>query len=305
MKLKAYAKTNLFLNVVGKDEKGYHLLDMLNSSISLYDEVELEKADDITCDGAYFENNTAIKAAEAFCKRYKTGGVKISIKKNIPVGGGLGGSSTNAAAVIYGMSKLYKKTMLLHDIENFSCVGADVPFMINGGLAKVSGIGDKVRALPFSLSLHGVVVKPESSNETKRVYETFDLLNEYTEITSENILKAAQNLGAFTEAERLDMVSKEEGLSGLRKKLLEYDLFDHMYNGLGNAAKLCTKEIAEIEKTLSKLKAKAVIVSGSGSSVIGFFTKEKAKEVENELQGKYPFVKAFSTMPQGIEIITE
>ncbi len=305
MKLKAYAKINLFLNVVGKNDVGYHLLDMLNSSISLYDEVTLEKSDKIEYDGDEIENNTAIKAAEAFCARYKTGGVKISVKKNIPISGGLGGSSADAAAVIYGMSKLYKKTMLVHDIEGFAKVGADVPFMINGGLARVEGIGEKVKKLPFSVELHGVIVKGDVGNDTAKVYNKFDDLNELYEKDPELIVKAAGNLGAFEEAERLDMIEKADGLSGFRKKLLEYDFFDHTFNALEISAESLCDDIAKIKNRLESLKAKAVLVSGSGSAVIGFFTKEKAEIVAEALKKEYPFVEVFSSVPQGVEIIEE
>lgn len=303
MKLKAYAKTNLFLAVTAKREDGYHELDMLNSSISLFDEITLEKSEEISCEGIEYENNTAIKAAEAFIRRYKTGGVKITVKKNIPESGGLGGSSADAAAVIYGMAKLYKKTLMVHDIENFSAVGADVPFMINGGLAHVSGSGEKVKKLPFDLDLHGVVIKSDIGCNAGDVYRKYDETGAFSDKNSEAIRKAAQNLGAFKEAKRLGMT--EDDPMGLREKLMEYDLYDHTFNALQEAATEIAPEIAEILTKLADFKPKASLVSGSGSSVIAFFTPKKAKEVEAALRPIYPFVSTFNTMPHGIEIIEE
>ena len=302
MKLKACGKINLFLNVVGKKDD-YHLLEMLNSSVSVFDEVEIEKYDGIFCDSPFGEKDVAIKAAKAFIERYKTCGVKIKIKKNIPVGGGLGGSSADAAAVIFGMSKLYKKTLLFKDIASFASVGADVPFMINGGLAKVSGIGEEVKRLPYNLDLSGVIIKGNGSNLAKDVYEAYDNIGRTSSVSIDSIAKAAGNLGAYNEAKTAGMI--EESNSDLRRKLMEYDLLEHTYNALSDAARLCDKDIARAEESLNKLNAKAVLVSGSGSSVVGFFGEKKAEEVSKILAEEFPYVSVFRTVPSGVEITEE
>lgn len=306
MKLKAHAKINLFLNVVGKRED-YHLLDMINSSISLFDEVELNIADKITSfsDAPYYA--VATKAAEKFCEIYGVSGVDIKIKKNIPFCGGLGGSSADAAAVIYGMSKLFKKTLLPRDISRFAAVGADVPFMINGGLSKVVGIGEVVKPFGFDVKLFGVVVKGEGGNDTKKVFERFDEIGELTEKTSETLSKAIENLGAYKKAKETGLLTDADknAFSSLKEKLFEYDLLEHTFNALTPAAKTLAPAIEKIECRLEELGAKKVLLTGSGSSVVGFFGKEKSKEIATVLEKEYPFVFPFETVGKGVETVEE
>ncbi len=167
MKLRANAKINLTLDICGKREDGYHLLDSIMQSISLCDIVTVDKSVDITvnCSDSSLggEQNIAIKAAKKFFEFTGIkGGADIYIEKNIPKAAGLGGGSADAAAVIVGLNEVYQTeldTTKLCDIG--LSVGADVPFCIVGGTARVSGIGECIKSIEpmpyaaFVLSLAG------------------------------------------------------------------------------------------------------------------------------------------------------
>ena len=139
MKIKANAKINLSLKITGKREDGYHLIDTVMHSVSLFDELEINKADSINlrCDESDIpqEKNIAFKAASLFFERTRLqGGADIVLKKNIPFPAGLGGGSADAAAVLLALNKLYNANLSQEALCQMALkLGADVPFFINGG----------------------------------------------------------------------------------------------------------------------------------------------------------------------------
>lgn len=183
MEIKAYAKINIALDVVGKREDGYHLLRMIMQTIDLYDTIEIEKNDSeikIDCNKHYVptdERNLAYKAAKLFKETYSINdGVDIKITKNIPVSAGLAGGSTDAAGVLKLMNKLFN--INAHDEELKSLglkLGADVPYCINGGTALCEGIGEKITQLKKFKDKILVLIKPPFGVSTKEVYKAFDL----------------------------------------------------------------------------------------------------------------------------------
>ena len=153
--LEARAKLNLSLDIVGRREDGYHLLEMVMQSISLSDRITIQKADtlSLSCDKAGIpldERNIAIKAAKAFFSALGTSfGAKIHMEKRIPSEAGMGGGSADGAAVLYGLNLLYDAGFSLLALQQIGLlVGADVPFCLQGGTAFVSGIGEKIKPLP-------------------------------------------------------------------------------------------------------------------------------------------------------------
>ena len=154
MKVKACAKINLTLDIVGKRCDGYHLIDSVFQSVSIFDELCVEKGDGITvkCSVGSIDNkdNIVCKAAEKFFENTKiNGGAAIEIKKNIPLAAGLGGGSADAAAVIVALDRLYETKLSNEQICSIGLsVGADVPFCTVGGTARVGGIGEIVEKLP-------------------------------------------------------------------------------------------------------------------------------------------------------------
>ena len=158
MKMKAYAKVNISLDIVGKRDDGYHLLRMIMQNIDLYDEIIVEKNNKdiiIECNKNYVptdSRNLAYKAAIAFKERYNIAeGVKIKIFKNIPVSAGLAGGSTDAATVLKIMNKLFEVNASDEELMELGLkLGADVPYCIKGGTALCEGLGEIITPLnPF------------------------------------------------------------------------------------------------------------------------------------------------------------
>ena len=179
--VKANAKINLNLRIVGKRPDGYHLLKTVMQSVDLCDSLSFEKAESgitLNCDNALLQNseNLVHTAAKAFFKAAKIqGGVKISLKKNIPVKSGLGGGSADAAATLLALNKLYKKPLNTVEIKNLAAtLGADVPFFIDGGTVLCEGIGEKTTPLPYVGDYYCLLVICGEKSSTKSMYEQVD-----------------------------------------------------------------------------------------------------------------------------------
>lgn len=190
MKLKANAKINLTLDVVGRRQDGYHLIDSVFQSVSLFDEITVEKGDDISvfctdstiCDSS----NIAYKAAQKFFEHTGTvGGAVITVQKHIPLASGMGGGSADAAAVIVALDKLYKTNLSQETLCKIGLsVGADVPFCIVGGTARVGGIGEQMSALPDMPDCVMLLIKHGAKLSTADMYKKIDSCpqtNRYTQ----------------------------------------------------------------------------------------------------------------------------
>ena len=166
----APAKINLFLDIRGKRSDGYHIVSMVMQSISLCDEITVSRTDDgdikIVCSDENIpldETNTVYKAVELFFKETEkeNKGIEIKIKKNIPTEAGLGGGSTDAAAVLHALNKLYDTELSRKELAEIGAeIGADVPFCVYGGTMSASGIGTILSPLPDLPECYLVIVKP-------------------------------------------------------------------------------------------------------------------------------------------------
>ena len=180
MKLKACAKINLTLDVLGKREDGYHIIDSVFQSVSLGDEVDVEKADEIvvscTDDTISAESNIAYIAAKCFFEYTGIcGGANIKIEKHIPLAAGMGGGSADAAAVIVALNSLYDAKLTKEQLcEIGLAVGADVPFCIVGGTARVGGIGEKLQKISDMPSCAILLIKHNSKISTAHMYKQLD-----------------------------------------------------------------------------------------------------------------------------------
>ncbi len=147
VKVRVYAKLNLFL-AVGERQGEFHPIDSVVTSVNVYDEVTVVRADEISvrCDGAIpLESNSAYRAAVAFRQAFNTPAAAISVLKGIPVGAGMGGSSADAAAVVYCMCKLFGVDVNSPQVHELcASLGSDVNFMLRGGFARMRGKGDDV-----------------------------------------------------------------------------------------------------------------------------------------------------------------
>ena len=202
MKIKAYAKINISLDIVGKRESdGYHLLKMIMQNIDLYDEISIEKQKEgitISCNKNYVptdSRNLAYKAASLFKETYNIDdGVHIDIVKNIPVSAGLAGGSTDAAAVLKLMNKIFEVNASDEELMNIGLkLGADIPYCINGGTALCEGIGEKITTLqPFKDKIL-VLVKPSFGVSTKEVYKSFNLDRVRVHPKTDSLIEAMEN----------------------------------------------------------------------------------------------------------------
>ncbi|MCQ2455179.1 MAG: 4-(cytidine 5'-diphospho)-2-C-methyl-D-erythritol kinase [Clostridia bacterium] len=251
MIVKSNAKINLTLDIKGKRPDGYHLIDSVFQSISLFDEVEIEKSENISVNfinaSVSGRDSIAYKAAIAFFEYTNiSGGAKITVTSHIPTSSGMGGGSSDCAAVLVGLNKLYDAKLdtetLCHIGEK---LGADVPFLIMGGTARVKGIGEIIEPLSSLPPLDLVILKYGTKLSTKDMYEKADGNSKSCDKTD-------------------DMVSAIK--SGDKNKIL---------NCISNDFSLVSDTKFE-EKLLKDLGAVKVGLSGSGPSVFGVFSDFEA-----------------------------
>ncbi|MDE6757729.1 MAG: 4-(cytidine 5'-diphospho)-2-C-methyl-D-erythritol kinase [Clostridia bacterium] len=182
IKIKVFAKINLSLDITGVRSDGYHELDMLNTSVSIYDTISAckSKASRVVMDGVEAgENNTAVKALKLLKENFDIN-MDVEIQKGIPFSAGLGGSSADASGVFFCAHKLYE--LPLEDIMRLAVkVGCDVPYMLYGGGARVQGVGEIVKPCKLpQLSL--VICQKEYGASTKEIYSKYDEIGSYPKV---------------------------------------------------------------------------------------------------------------------------
>lgn len=271
MKIKAYGKVNISLDVVGKREDGYHLLSMIMQNIDLYDEIEVEKQECgiiLECNKSYVpvdNRNLAYKAAEIFKERYDiVDGVKINIEKNIPVSAGLAGGSTDAAAVLKVMNKLFNVNATEEELMELGLkLGADIPYCIHGGTALCEGIGEIITPIkPFRDKIV-VLVKPAFGVSTKEVYKNFNLEKVKQHPKTAEIINAIEN-------DDLNFVAS------------------NMKNLLENVTLRKHKILIKIKEEMNACGAINSMMSGSGPTVFAFFDDMlKAQRCFENMKKKY------------------
>ena len=190
MRVKVYAKLNLTLNVFPK-VGNFHPIDSVVTSVNLWDVVEVTPRKDQKVKLKGFmptADNIAYKTATAFVQQFDTFGVTIDIKKGIPIGAGMGGSSADSAGVIYCMCKLFGVDINSPQIANLcAALGSDISFMLKGGLARMQGKGDDVTFGNCPLDLHFALTTFTQSMSTADVYHAFDSLPEQPKTNSQQL----------------------------------------------------------------------------------------------------------------------
>lgn len=181
LKAKAFAKINLILKIVSKRPDGFHDINTVMQNISLYDDLVIEDLSGgivVDCDNKTVPSgkaNICYKAAELMMRISGKKGVKIAIRKRIPSGAGLGGGSSDAAAVLNALNRLWGMGLSSSKLSEIAAeLGSDVPFFLVGGRALCSGRGEIVKKLPNLKKAFFVLIKPEVSVPTKWAYEEFD-----------------------------------------------------------------------------------------------------------------------------------
>ena len=282
MTIKACAKLNLSLCITGKRADGYHELDTIMQSISLYDTVVILRADDlsITMDTGDIteKENSAYTAAQAFFRLTGIrGGAHISIEKHIPAQSGLGGASTDAAAVLVGLDRLYDTHLSNDTLAALGkSVGADVPFALMGGTAWAKGIGEKLERLHAKTPGAYVVVTPHTGVPTAEAFARY---------------KPSGTLHMDTVAYAL-----QKGDIALYHK--------YAGNALGLAALSIAPDIIKAAGALMAAGAEKALMTGSGSSMFAAFeTASEAEAAAAKLRGNFALCGVFLPVDTGIKII--
>lgn len=280
--LKALAKINLGLDVIGVREDGYHLVRMVMQTIDLYDWVTVRKAAHKGITLATNLNflpadhhNIAYQAAELLKKDYpQVTGVDVRIHKCIPVAAGMAGGSTDAAAVLYGINKLWKLGIPMQRLMEYGLqIGADVPFCLLRGTALAEGIGEELTSLPPMPQCYILIAKPPVSVSTKSVYQALDAL--------------AQPPHPPIDAQLEDL--KAQDLASLAA---------HMGNVLEDVTIPLHPQIAQIKQLMMDHGAVAAMMSGSGPTVFGIFSdKEQAYIAKEQVRGSGLARQVYVTRP--------
>lgn len=269
LKLKALAKVNLGLDVLGVRENGYHDVRMIMQTIYLYDNVTIRKTEEpgirLKTNLFYLpvdEKNIAYKAAKLLMDEFEiASGVEIILDKRIPVAAGMAGGSSNAAAVLVGMNRLFQLGLEEQELmERGVQLGADVPYCIMRGTVLAEGIGEILSPLPPLPKCYMLVAKPGISVSTKIVYEKLDshVIDEHPDI---------DGIIAGLEEGNLKKISDSMGNVLERVTIEEYPIIE---------------EIKNIMKDSGALNA---MMSGSGPTVFGIYDdKALAKQAQQKIR---------------------
>lgn len=280
LRLKAFAKANLSLNITGK-RGGMHELDSVMMSLDCFDTVTVTERKDkminVTFVNADIDaDNTAYRAARAVMDIIGCNGFDIEIEKGIPIGAGLGGSSADAAAVLRALDVLYKLPERGVNMRKLALeIGSDVPFMLTGGLARVRGIGEDMFFMENKLELF-IVGLMDGEVSTRRAYERFDALYpEHSYCPTDNDKMCELLLGGDGKA--LELVNNA------------------LY---APAAELCPSVKRNVE--LLRSNGATACMTGSGGMTLGYFTEiEKFAACARAFSGVRGF-KAFAPVKTGV-----
>jgi 4-diphosphocytidyl-2-C-methyl-D-erythritol kinase len=270
--LKAMAKVNLGLDVIGKRNDGYHEVRMIMQTVNLYDRITLAKSATpgirIRTNLHFLpvnENNLVYKAVKLLQDEFQLeGGVDIDLQKYIPVAAGMAGGSSDAATVLHGMNRLYNLKLSRSQLmERGICLGADVPYCLMRGTALAEGIGEKLTRLPPAPNGHILIAKPSISVSTKFVYSNLKL----------DELESHPKIDAQIQAIRQGDFN---GMAGLMENVLETVTIP-AYPVVG--------QLKQIMKDMGALNA---MMSGSGPTVFGLFDdEEKAKAAYRRMRQEH------------------
>lgn len=272
LNINAYAKINLTLDVIRKLESGYHEIESVKQQLRLNDKITLRTLNErriiINFKEIPKEQNIVYKAATLLEKRFKPEkGVEITIKKNIPIGGGLAGGSADAAATLKGLNKLWNLGLKRKElIEIGKELGMDVPFCIFGKTALATGQGNILRRLRPIMEFSVVIINPGFRISTKQAYEKLDTEKTGKRHGTEEMVNAIEH--------------QEKG-----------QIIRNLHNDFEFSVIKEYPIISEIKKDIIKNGALNALMSGSGPTVFALFEdKEKAKKAYENLKDKYEFV---------------
>lgn len=286
IKCKAYAKINLTLNITGVKD-GMHLLDMVLTSVSIADDIVIKKRQDnqinirVINTRSLADHNSIEKTVEALKSRVGEFGADISVTKKIPFAGGMGGSSATASGIIEGINCLYSFNLSLQQKAEIGLsIGSDVPYMLQGGFARVTGCGEIVEKFKSDTVLNMVIVSHSEGVSSGDSYKKFD------EIYESKSLVLANN-------------------DTLVKKLQngESDIYSLVSNALTKPSSELFGGITSTINMLSQTPCSGVVMTGSGACVVAFYDSIKtAKSVVKDLKSKGVTCECATNVEYGVEI---
>ena len=274
LQLRVPAKINLALDILGRREDGYHEIETVMQTVSIFDELTLRRREErgitlstslpfLPLDG----RNLAYRAASAFFEAVGIAdyGVEIQVKKRIPVGAGMGGGSVDAAGVLLGLNRLYRTNLSFEQLcEIGRTLGSDVPFcLLSGGAALCSGVGDQMRQIAGMPPCTLVIAKPKTGLSTALVYQKYDEMPE----------RQASYCGKLLRAMEGDLVPAAEACG----------------NALEEVAEQMVPMIRVLCDELVQNGAIKAVMTGSGSAVFGIFAHNSvAKRATLSLRKEHP-----------------
>ena len=260
--LPAFAKINLSLRVLGKREDGYHELDTIFQTVSLHDTIRISAIESseiaFSCDDRSLptdSHNLVVRAATALRDRVNTKkGVRICLEKRIPTHAGLGGGSSDAAATLIGLTRLWELRTTRDELNELAAkLGADVSFFLYGGTARGTGIGDRIEPLEDAPETFLLIVKPNANVSTADGYKALEK-PALTSSNSKTILSRSDAKGFFDSSSLASLQNDFEAI-----------------------AFALAPEIERAKAALEKAGARAAMLAGSGSAVFGIFDSEDAQ----------------------------
>jgi len=268
LRIRSFAKINLALSVLGRRKDQYHDIQTIFQSIDIFDEIEFRPARQLEFDskslpGVPREDNLVWKAAKLLSSRLGVrSGASIALFKNIPIGAGLGGGSSNAAATLLGLCRFWGVKASDGDLLAIaSDLGSDVPFFLHGGTALGTGRGEKIHPLPDPPREFLVVVFPAVQVSTAEAYRSL-------------------NLGLTSSAE-------DHRIQRFRSQVERNQrILTGIFNDFEKSILPAYPSIREAKQFLETEGAIAALLSGSGSSVFGFFTDEESALTAARLAAK-------------------
>ncbi len=280
---KAYAKLNISLDVGARRADGYHEMNMVMQTVKLCDELSVSTTEDGQISARSNlrfipndERNLAVKAARVFLDAAEISGqgLLLTLHKRIPVGAGMAGGSSDAAAVLRLLNRMYEDRFTRSELEKLAeQVGSDVAFCVSGGTALARGRGEILEDLPPLPDCRIVVCKPEFSISTPELFKKLDSAPVRHHPDTAGILKAL-------------------GDGDLRA------ICRRMYNVFEDVGDRRMRTVAQIKSRMLDYGALGSIMTGTGSAVFGVFTEEAAADkAAEELRGEYRFACVTEPMP--------
>ncbi len=258
LKIRSFAKVNLALGVLGKRADGYHEIRTIFQSIDLHDDLEFRPSERLELDCENLESvpneeNTVWRAATALARAATAlSGAHIVLRKRIPAGSGLGGGSSNAAATLLGLRRFWGLNTSLQELRRLGAeIGSDVPFFLEGGTALGIGRGEEIYPLPEIRRAHLVVLYPGVHVSTAAAYRSLRL-----ELTSGQAVHKIQRFCGCLDGDS--------------------DFRSEIFNDFEHSILPAFPPVREAKEFLRERGATATLLSGSGSSVFGFFLDEES-----------------------------